>query len=63
MRAFQAMLSLYGHGLELTGIYDRHTRFIVAAFQRHFRPMRVDGEADSSTVATLKALIEGLGRG
>jgi N-acetylmuramoyl-L-alanine amidase len=60
VRALQAMLSLYGYGLELTGVYDRHTRAVVAAFQRHFRPARADGEADASTVATLKALIEGL---
>ena len=32
-----------------------------AAFQRHFRPERVDGEADASTATTLKALIDGLG--
>ncbi len=60
VRALQAMLALYGYGLELTGVYDRHTSAVVAAFQRHFRPERVDGEADASTVATLKALIEGL---
>ena len=29
----------------------------VAAFQRHFRPQRVDGIVDVSTLATLKALI------
>jgi N-acetylmuramoyl-L-alanine amidase len=60
VRALQAMLALYGYGLELTGVYDRRTRVVVAAFQRHFRPERVEGEADASTVATLKALIEGL---
>jgi len=60
VRALQAMLALYGYGLELTGVYDRHTRAVVTAFQRHFRPERVDGEADASTVATLKALIEAL---
>ncbi len=60
VRALQAMLALYGYGLELTGVYDRHTRAVVAAFQRHFRPSRVDGEADASTAATLKALVEGL---
>src|SRR5208337_2909740 len=60
VRALQAMLMLYGYGLELSGVYDRRTRTVVAAFQRHFRPSRVDGEADVSTVATLKALIEGL---
>jgi N-acetylmuramoyl-L-alanine amidase len=60
VRALQAMLALYGYGLELTGVYDRRTGAAVEAFQRHFRPERVDGEADASTVATLKALIEGL---
>ncbi len=61
VRALQAMLALYGYGVEITGIYDRQTRRVVAAFQRHFRPERVDGEADASTAATLKALIDGLG--
>jgi N-acetylmuramoyl-L-alanine amidase len=60
VRALQAMLAVYGYGLDLTGVYDRRTRAVIAAFQRHFRPEKVDGEADESTVATLKALIEGL---
>jgi len=62
VRALQAMLALYGYGVEITGIYDRKTRRVVAAFQRRFRPERVDGEADASTMATLKALIDGLGK-
>jgi N-acetylmuramoyl-L-alanine amidase len=61
-RALQAMLALYGYDVEITGVYDRQTRQVVAAFQRHFRPERVDGEADASTVATLKALIQALER-
>lgn len=60
VRALQAMLALYGYEVELTGVFDRRTRAVVEAFQRHFRPERVDGEADNSTVATLKALIEAL---
>ena len=60
VRALQAMLALYGYGLELTGVYDRRTSAVVEAFQRHFRPERVDGKADTSTVATLKALIEAM---
>jgi len=60
VRAMQAMLALYGYGVELTGVYDQRTRAVVEAFQRHFRPEQVDGEADPSTVATLMALIEGL---
>ncbi len=62
VRALQAMLALYGYSVDLSGVYDRHTRAVVEAFQRHFRPERVDGEADPSTVATLKALIDGLAR-
>ena len=56
------MLALYGYGVALTGVYDAQTRAVVAAFQRHFRPARVDGEADSSTIATLRALIDSLQR-
>jgi len=60
IRGLQAMLSLYGYGLEPTGVYDKPTTTVVAAFQRHFRPERVDGLADASTIATLRALIAGL---
>ena len=60
MRAIQAMLALYGYGVEITGVYDRQTRQVVTAFQRHFRPELVDGEVDASTTETLKALIDGL---
>lgn len=59
VRALQAMLALYGYGIELTGVYDHQTRIVVAAFQRHFRPARVDGVADESTVASLRALLAG----
>jgi N-acetylmuramoyl-L-alanine amidase len=32
----------------------------VAAFQRHFRPARVDGVADQSTLITLQSLLGSL---
>jgi N-acetylmuramoyl-L-alanine amidase len=54
----QRALRAYGYGLEETGKYDEATRDVVAAFQRHFRPARVDGIADASTLLTLRALIE-----
>ena len=60
IRALQAMLALYGYGVEITGVYDQPTRTVVAAFQRHFRPEKVDGEADASTIGTLRALIAAL---
>lgn len=53
----QMLLSDYGYGLSVTGSYDAATRDVVAAFQRHFRPARVDGTADESTRRTLKALL------
>ncbi len=62
VRALQALFALYGYGIAISGVYDRGTRAVVTAFQRHFRPERVDGEADASTLATLKALIDALTR-
>ena len=54
----QRTFSIYGYGIDESGLYDDTTRDVVAAFQRHFRPARVDGIADPSTLLTLRALIE-----
>jgi len=56
--ALQGLLKMYGYGLDANGEYDNRTRVVVEAFQRHFRPARVDGVADQSTVATLHALLQ-----
>lgn len=37
--------------------YDAATRQVIAAFQRHFRPRRIDGKADAETRALLGGLI------
>ena len=58
--ALQQMLALYGYGIEITGAYDPGTQDVVTAFQRHFRPARVDGVADGSTLTTLQRLIAAL---
>lgn len=58
--ALQAMLKLYGYGLDVTGDFDTRTKVVVEAFQRHFRRARVDGIADSSTVTTLHKLLRAL---
>ena len=42
------------------GKYDGPTMEVVTAFQRHFRPERVDGVADHSTMSTLHALLASL---
>ena len=36
------------------------TEFVVTAFQRHFRPERVDGRIDQSTITTLERLAAAL---
>lgn len=54
--ALQTALRDYGYGIEATGAYDDRTEAVVAAFQRHFRPDRIDGRADPSTIETLWAL-------
>ena len=56
----QRSLNRYGYGIEETGKYDDETRIVVEAFQRHFRPSRVDGVADRSTLETLEKLIAAL---
>jgi N-acetylmuramoyl-L-alanine amidase len=56
----QTFLSRYGYEISLTGKNDVATRTVVSAFQRHFRPARVDGIADPSTIETLKRLVEAL---
>ncbi|MCB5177117.1 N-acetylmuramoyl-L-alanine amidase [Microvirga lenta] len=57
IEALQAMLAMYGYGLRINGTFDEDTEKVVTAFQRHFRPERVDGVADASTITTLRDLI------
>jgi N-acetylmuramoyl-L-alanine amidase len=58
VRALQQNLADFGYGIAVSGAYDSATGETVAAFQRHFRPARVDGKADESTCKTLAALLE-----
>jgi len=60
IEALQAMLRLYGYGVDLTGIFDAQTEKTINAFQQHFRQERVDGVADASTMQTLYDLLEAL---
>jgi N-acetylmuramoyl-L-alanine amidase len=60
VRALQEALRRYGYGLEVSGKYDKPTAEVVTAFQRHFRPAKVDGIADRSTLTTLQALLAAL---
>jgi N-acetylmuramoyl-L-alanine amidase len=53
----QRLLARFGYDVTATGYLDSTTRDALAAFQRHFRPARVDGIIDPSTVATLERLL------
>jgi N-acetylmuramoyl-L-alanine amidase len=61
--AIQVALRRYGYGIEPTGVFDEKTEFVVTAFQRHFRPDRVDGRIDQSTITTLERLAAALPQG
>jgi N-acetylmuramoyl-L-alanine amidase len=56
----QRLLMGYGYDIEPTGVFDPRTEFVVRAFQRHFRPERVDGRIDQSTITTLERLCAAL---
>jgi N-acetylmuramoyl-L-alanine amidase len=60
VRDLQQALARYGYGIPINGKYDATTMEVVTAFQRHFRPARVDGVADRSTLTTLQALLASL---
>jgi N-acetylmuramoyl-L-alanine amidase len=55
--ALQSALAAYGYGVAASGRFDKTTSDVVIAFQRHFRPARVDGIADRSTIETLRRLL------
>ena len=60
VRDLQLALVRYGYGVPVTSKYDVTTMEVVTAFQRHFRPARVDGVADHSTLTTLQSLLSSL---
>ena len=60
IEALQSMLSIYGYDIEVSGEFCERTKGVIEAFQRHFRPERVDGIADTSTIDTLHRLLVSL---
>ncbi len=53
----QGALRRFGYGVEATGGYDALTTAAVTAFQRHFRPRRIDGKADAEARGLLRHLL------
>ncbi len=58
--AYQSLLAAYGYDVPIDGVFEETTHFATIAFQRHFRPERVDGVADISTIETLHRLLTAL---
>jgi len=57
VKTIQQRLAQVGYKIEITAEPDRQTREVVSAFQRHFRPERVDGLIDADTAGRLGSLI------
>jgi N-acetylmuramoyl-L-alanine amidase len=53
----QDLFAQYGYGIPSIGQFDQAMHDVVVAFQRHFRPARIDGIADVSTFDTLRRLL------
>jgi N-acetylmuramoyl-L-alanine amidase len=57
VRRLQGELARLGYSVPPTGALDEATRLVVQAFQRRFRPARVDGRPDRATLARLDGLL------
>lgn len=53
----QHLLRAYGYGVDVTGVLDQPTAFVLRAFQLHWRPARVDFRLDASTLDTARRLV------
>ena len=56
--AMQSDLARYGWSVGRTGTFDAVTWFAVVAFQRHFRPYRIDGQWDHDCASRLSKLLQ-----
>ena len=52
----QIALDAIGYPIEGTGVFDSTTEAVVSAFQRHFRPARIDGVGDPETTSLIHHL-------
>ena len=55
--ALRSALARLGYDCDRTAVFDEDLGVIVTAFQRHWRPGRVDGVADGESRARLMALL------
>lgn len=57
VQEIQTMLQAFGYKIKITGTLDKETMQVLKAFQMHFRPTNIDGNADPQTIAILYALL------
>ena len=50
VEGLQRDLAAIGYRIVVTGVFDENTGAVVRAFQRRWRPQRVNGEGDTETV-------------
>ena len=61
VKDIQRALEEVGYQIPTDGRFDAATASVVAAFQRHFRPERVDGAVDRETAQRLFELVDRIG--
>ncbi len=61
IEAVQRDLASFGYECPESGVLDEQTKFVVTAFQRHFRRRRVDGMPDGETAALAAQLVRRIG--
>lgn len=54
----QSGLANIGYGAQVTGVMDEVTVQVLTAFQRHFRPDKIDGVLDMQTLSIIKGLTD-----
>jgi N-acetylmuramoyl-L-alanine amidase len=52
----QKALAALGYLINVDGVYGPQTQTVITAFQRHFRPAKIDGIADAETQTLVYAL-------
>jgi len=58
IRLVQSALSYLGYDIKITCKFDSNTKSVVQAFQRRYRPFKIDGQMDVQTIALLTLLVK-----
>lgn len=58
VQSAQEALNFIGYECDVHGRFDAKTLMVISAFQRHYRPARVDGTLDTDTAARIQAVAD-----